>query len=870
MRRILFFIISLPILLISLTGSAIDLKNVTAFGPGKKPKLNLGFAENSEIINNNFISKGDVQFSIGDLSIRADKAIINLKTNDFEAIGNVVLSQKQVTYTTMPIQQYFELKKDFFTSIKIISIKTDNTGAKKVNCIIRKRKEYIKANKVSGNLTTGLFYFTDFSTKYKSVFANAQKAYRYPDGSVELKDALLTTCDYCTEHQEHYSISAGKVKIFPYPQKSFANTPVPDPGDHSIWAYDCYFNLGGHKIFWIPMFYKPKDENWGLANVRAGYESDYGVQVLIEKKYHLSDYPWIDTKPQVDIFSERGVGFGDQTTIQTRDSSTEVFFWNIYDRRPYNTVGGRDEFERNNLFEIPNYRYDARVTHLSNLTDRLSIRANFEMFSDINFLEDWFRDRGANQPEEPTIGAIEYQNDYFALTANARPKVNSFFSDVQRLPELRLNIQRQELFSNIYYQSQSSFGYYERSWRDFDIDNPNGPNFEPDDYSSIRLDTVNFLYFPIQEDLFNFIPRMGGRITFYSDSTENTISQNDILTMLLADMPSGINNIPVINYDDDGGTKFRLIGEIGAELNTQFYQSWQDVKSAFFNIDGLRHVAIPYINYTFIPDPTVPPSELYFFDDIDRIARTNFIRFGLRQRLQTRQGSSGKEEVKTIVRLENYFDYFFNEEEGFSNVGDLGTVLLIQPNERITIGSILLLDLGQSDLNGLPTVSDEDARESRSGIDTKWINKWESRLRIKILENLWFNFAYVLTDRYRTRPAFSMGSTLTQIDGGSFFFGSYTPQQMQQIRLGVEGVVPFDEKIRGAYDIFYDLEAGFIRTQRLSLKRQLHCWEVAFEASQRTNRDEDGKNVRYSFIAALYLRTTPGSFIKRRNVPFAP
>lgn len=66
-------------------------------------------------------------------------------------------------------------------------------------------------------------------------------------------------------------------------------------------------------------------------------------------------------------------------------------------------------------------------------------------------------------------------------------------------------------------------------------------------------------------------------------------------------------------------------GEIGVEASTKIYNSWQDVRSSFLALDGLRHVIRPYINYTLIPKPNVKRDHLYYFDDIDRIDEQHFI-----------------------------------------------------------------------------------------------------------------------------------------------------------------------------------------------------------------------------------------------------
>ena len=72
------------------------------------------------------------------------------------------------------------------------------------------------------------------------------------------------------------------------------------------------------------------------------------------------------------------------------------------------------------------------------------------------------------------------------------------------------------------------------------------------------------------------------------------------------------------------------------------------------DIDGLRHIIEPSVNYVYVPTPSTPPSQLPQFDselpsllllpiefpdynDIDSIDSENVIRFGLRNTLQTKR-----------------------------------------------------------------------------------------------------------------------------------------------------------------------------------------------------------------------------------------
>ena len=203
-------------------------------GISKKIKVN---ADNVEVIGDNLIISGNVIIKYNNLSVHAEKAIVNQKTKDLEASGDVELVQESVTYANMPFMQYLKAKKDFRSQIKVLNFTTSASGQKSVHCIIRKRSNYFLADKVSGNLNSGTLKFSNFRAKFNTFAATAASAERYANGAIELHEVDLTTCDYADDHQEHYSVSADTAKIFPYPQKTYGFKDYnPDIGDHSIWA----------------------------------------------------------------------------------------------------------------------------------------------------------------------------------------------------------------------------------------------------------------------------------------------------------------------------------------------------------------------------------------------------------------------------------------------------------------------------------------------------------------------------------------------------------------------------------------------------------------------------------------------------------
>jgi len=117
------------------------------------------------------------------------------------------------------------------------------------------------------------------------------------------------------------------------------------------------------------------------------------------------------------------------------------------------------------------------------------------------------------------------------------------------------------------------------------------------------------------------------------------------------------------------GSDMRSLFNVGLETSFRAFKVLNNDENAFGT--GLRHVVEPYTDYTYVPEPNLRPSGLYQFDEIDALDRRNDMRFGVRNRLQTKRNS----QVAQIMELDVYTTYSFeeaNQDEPFSKVGFRG------------------------------------------------------------------------------------------------------------------------------------------------------------------------------------------------------
>ncbi len=803
-----------------------------------------------------YVLKGNVYIPFHDLTIYADSAIIDRANMDIEAAGNIRVFRMKSQNSVLTIEQVDAFQANPNVDVQILGYETDTLGEQKVRVKLTWRGEVLKAEKIHGNIATGAISFENMTADMKSFVCQAMSGTRDPDGKIHVKDALLTNCEYQTNDQGHYSVSCGEATLYPHETNGFGvSGDLIDTGEYSIWGYNCALRIYGMPVIWLPVFYKPKAESPGLFQIQMGENSDWGYYFLMSKRFDLTDNPASSVRLLFDYYTMRGVGYGMNADVAEPNSRTEISTYTMYDLRPYYSSD-----VENYRLEIPHWRYNFRLTNITHITPRLDFRGNFSLLSDYYFLDDFFSSEFNADPEPATFAALEYQFDRFSTSLYVRPRVNTFFTTVERLPEFRIDTQRQQLFgTDLYYQNNMSVDYLQMRWREFDRRRP-GNLEELKDYQSARFDTTHFLYYPLQfkkyglEELkwLNIIPRIGGRFTAYSDSTDSPISTEDLMKMFLVNSATDNSRLSIRNYDNRGGSQARFIGEAGVEANTKFSYAWQNVRNVFWRLDGLRHVVEPYVNYTYIPEPTVDREYLYYFDDIDRIDRQNFIRLGVINRLQTRRGSFGHEVVYDWLRMENYYDYFMRTDNGFNNGGDFCTKITFNPTQRLSLSTFFSIDAGGNNDHEAEAI--RRGREAgRPGISNSWLNRWNVTAKYELFQDCTISLSYLYHDAYATRSTYSMGSTLTDLESGTAF-DKYYWDRSQQLRTGITVPLWTDRTFFGSYDIFYDFEMGMIREQRVRLMKVLHCWTVAAEFAQDVSYDSDGdKDYDYSFFVTAYL-----------------
>jgi LPS-assembly protein len=363
----------------------------------------------------------------------------------------------------------------------------------------------------------------------------------------------------------------------------------------------------------------------------------------------------------------------------------------LYDNDANRGTNGLPDFG-----SVPQNRQRFNFTYQATPATNLNVKAQVNYQSDPFVLHDYFESDYTQNPQPNTLVEINKYSKNWSLDALATPRINSFFNQVERLPDMRLTGFRQEIFNTpVYYDSESSAGYYRQFVTLTNGLFPGTNGFYAN--SGARADTYHQLTLPMR--LFkwlNVTPRVGGRFTYYSEQNA----------------ASGTNS-----------ATYRTVFNTGVAVSFKASQLWAGATNSFFQVDGLRHIIEPSVNYVYIPRPSTPASQLPQFDselpsllllpiqfpdynDIDSVDSQNVIRFGLRNTLQTKRDG----------QLDNLLDWnvlldWRLKPDGRTNALNLGapgpqktfddlySELAFKPRSWLTLESQLRYDINDGQLD---------------------------------------------------------------------------------------------------------------------------------------------------------------------------
>lgn len=478
-------------------------------------------------------------------------------------------------------------------------------------------------------------------------------AHATSNGVYTATNAVFTTDDYAVPN---YTIHARQITVTP---------------GKSIEAKGATLWLGKVPVFYLPYTRRSLEYHPNFWTLTPGYRSLFGPYLLTAYHYRFSSE--LEAAMHFDYRQKRGLAGGPDVTWNSPTVGEGKL-------RYYIT---RDDQPEPGLFgePIPENRqrvwFSHQVTLRTNLTAKAVVRWQNDPYVVRDFIESEYREN--IQPSSFLEANQDWSN--WNLNLYAQAQVNKFQETVERLPDVKLTGLRQEIGeSPFFYESDTSVGYYRRVW-------PNIPTnslypFRPPAYEAARGDTYHQILVPL--NLFgwlNIAPRVGGRFTSYTEANgpgATTLEEN------------------------------RGVFNTGMEVSFKASRVWRNAQNSLLEVNGLRHIIEPSINYAFVPRPNVAPQKLPQFDSelpsywllpitypdynaIDSIDSQNVMRFGLRNRLQTKR----EDGIDNLLNWALFTDWRLKPRTNQTTFAHIYSDVEIRPRSWFSIASQLRYDPSQ-------------------------------------------------------------------------------------------------------------------------------------------------------------------------------
>ncbi|MCA9320131.1 MAG: LPS-assembly protein LptD [Planctomycetes bacterium] len=383
---------------------------------------------------------------------------------------------------------------------------------------------------------------------------------------------------------------------------------------------------------------------WIIKRVGFDHSSKFGPSGFLDIGTDIEFEPgkkWGDWTLHGQYLGDRGPGVGLDLRYRTEDyRGTFVSF--------YQRDRGRDR-----IFPGPSDNDRERVTwrHRHQLPEDIQLDLEVSHISDRGFLPEYYEGEFKSGKEQETLLYLKRSMENRTATLLASTRINEFLDQVEHQPRLGYDLVSEPLVDlgplTLYYDADFEVS---RARRRFD-DDTGVP-----DQDAFRVDLDNRFGLPFFAGPIKVEPFGGFRYSYYS------------------------NGRLVDESFDRIGTLY------GVRATTQLHRSF-DASGGLFELDGLRHIIMPEVEYFAVDQVSHDPSDFPSFDAIDAFSEFEVVRFGLRNRLQTIWHDRANPRVVDVVDLDVEWTLFLDpDRDNFGEAaGNLDVDLLLRFSPRVTL-----------------------------------------------------------------------------------------------------------------------------------------------------------------------------------------
>lgn len=481
------------------------------------------------------------------------------------------------------------------------------------NVTLRQGNQRIQAERLWVDFGTGRAMIVDlrgqaFSESHKQTFyLRAREARMLMMGRLEASDIQISTCSYGVPH---YHLEVGTARL------TGRNPRTPDH-PFEIWPFrdwrfraeDVYPEFTGAPFFFLPgLALGPWIREFPIRSLRYGESSrfghflysEFGLKIKRGGDEQHKPHTWGDVVLEADWREKRGGAAGLDLEYSWNRYHGYVDTYALHDF-------GRDldiDFERKFPPLKREERGRIRAFHRTDLSDHWRVEAEAWYFSDRSLQEEFFEKEFKEDKEPETAGYLRWMDGPLAAYVYERHRLNDFQTQNEYLPRLDFCM----------------------------IPVPPVPGFLDNLTLTERFDLVH-LRRRFDEDL-----HVPSSRTWRMEADTELLLPWDLGPLQLS--PFARQRTSLYEHDADGDREARSIWTGGGRVSTQIHGTHPDVAWEAVGLRGVRHVMELEARYADSAACTLDPSELYPYEDSDRMDEFREWSFEMRHRFKTRDAEN--------------------------------------------------------------------------------------------------------------------------------------------------------------------------------------------------------------------------------------
>lgn len=625
-------------------------------------RLKYNATEKTILYEGDVVVRGD-----NGITLKADRLLFNVQAESGILTGQVGVRQKSTTLENgkiIPGIQLFADKVLLDSAAKTVTL-SNNVSIYQGSSIHRGDRAVY--NYGSGQLNTeGLTSGHDFilmeSNRFRTVDHKGKKVFIG-------ENAGITTHDVS---DPNYWIRADQTSIFPGNKVIFKNL--------RLYA-------GDTPLLWLPYLSQPLDADLGYLFI-PGARSSWGFYLLNRYGIMLGgetdeltgekDDAWLLSQWHVDLMSRRGVGLG-LDLLDTRTGNKEnlsglkLYFLEDMDPTIRRTAENRDSLDATRWkFELKH-----RIDLLEQGPNQTYFNFDITALSDRFFLEDFEQETFKSNPSPNNVLGIFHRNPNYHAGLYTRMRLNDFYQQDTRLPELFFDQIKRPIFgSPVLHEGSTSLGIYDERLADYRIDEleAEADTLNPTSQRAAEIDELlvdrGYSRFHTWHE-FSLPLNPGGKIAITPRA--------------------GIGYTRYTDLDNGANAFGRTHLSAGIDTSVKFSKVYPNIVNKTWGLDRILHVFQPYANFSQLSTDSLDSSfrgievltpstrprvrEVGRFTATDSLNDWSIIRVGTRNSLLTKRDGGSHE----WLVMDTYMDLFMNDPEFDRDVSNLYNDIIWHP-----------------------------------------------------------------------------------------------------------------------------------------------------------------------------------------------